>query len=97
MRAVMDTNVLVAAFRSRSGASYELLRLLREGKWTLVLSNTVLGCLRVPGDVGPQDDKGNIGEVAVAKGLSETLAPVGQLPLERRELLPGELGFDVLD
>ena len=43
MRAVMDTNVLVAALRFRRGASYELLRLLREGKWTLVLSNTVLG------------------------------------------------------
>jgi putative PIN family toxin of toxin-antitoxin system len=43
MKAVMDTNVLVAALRSRSGASYELLRLLREAKWTLVLSNTVLG------------------------------------------------------
>src|SRR2546428_1939948 len=42
MRAVMDTNVLVAALRSRGGASYELLRLLREGKWTLVLSNTIL-------------------------------------------------------
>jgi putative PIN family toxin of toxin-antitoxin system len=42
MRAVMDTNVLVAALRSRSGASYELLRLLREGRWALVLSNTVL-------------------------------------------------------
>ena len=39
----MDTNVLVSAFRSQSGASYELLRLLREAKWTLVLSNTVLG------------------------------------------------------
>ena len=38
----MDTNVLVSAFRSQSGASYELLRLLRETKWTLVLSNTVL-------------------------------------------------------
>jgi len=43
MRAVMDTNVLVSAFRSRTGASYELLRLLRAGKWGLVLSNTVLG------------------------------------------------------
>ena len=43
MRAVMDTNVLVSAFRSQSGASYELLRLLREARWTLVLSNTVLG------------------------------------------------------
>ena len=39
----MDTNVLVAGLRSRTGASYELLRLLRDGKWTLVLSNTVLG------------------------------------------------------
>jgi predicted nucleic acid-binding protein len=43
MRAVMETSVLVSAFRSQSGASYELLRLLREAKWTLVLSNTVLG------------------------------------------------------
>ncbi|MEW6303203.1 MAG: putative toxin-antitoxin system toxin component, PIN family [Verrucomicrobiota bacterium] len=43
MRAVMDTNVLVAALRSQRGASHELLRLLRNGQWTLVLSNTVLG------------------------------------------------------
>jgi predicted nucleic acid-binding protein len=43
MRAVMDTNVLVAGLRSRGGASYELLRLLREARGTLVLSNTVLG------------------------------------------------------
>lgn len=43
MRAVMDTNVLVAGLRSKSGASNELLRALRAGKWTLVLSNTVLG------------------------------------------------------
>lgn len=43
MRAVMDANVLVAALRSRSGASFELVRLLREGRWTLVLSSTVLG------------------------------------------------------
>jgi predicted nucleic acid-binding protein len=42
MRAVMDTNVLVAGLRSRNGASFEWLRLLRAGKWTLVLSNTVL-------------------------------------------------------
>ena len=38
----MDTNVLVAGLRSRRGASNELLSLLRGGKWTLVLSNTVL-------------------------------------------------------
>jgi predicted nucleic acid-binding protein len=43
MRAVMDTNVPVAALRSRRGASFEVVRLLREGRWTLVLSNTVLG------------------------------------------------------
>ena len=38
-RAVMDTNVLVAALRSRDGASFELLQLLRAGAWTPVLSN----------------------------------------------------------
>jgi predicted nucleic acid-binding protein len=37
----MDTNVLLAGLRSQRGASNELLRLLREGKWTLVLSNMV--------------------------------------------------------
>jgi len=41
LRAVMDTNVLVAGLQSTSGASYEMLRLLRQGRWTLVLSNTV--------------------------------------------------------
>lgn len=41
LRAVLDTNVLVAGLRSPSGASFELLRQLREGHWTLVLSNTV--------------------------------------------------------
>ena len=42
MRAVMDTNVLVAAFRSRRGASFELFRRLRLGQWTAVLSNHLL-------------------------------------------------------
>jgi len=40
-RAVMDTNVLYAALRSDAGASYELVRRLRAGEWTLLLSNTV--------------------------------------------------------
>lgn len=43
IRAVIDTNVVVAAVRSDTGASYELLRLFREGCWQLVLSNTLLG------------------------------------------------------
>jgi putative PIN family toxin of toxin-antitoxin system len=43
MRAVLDTNVLVAGLRSKGGASHALLELLRAGQWTLVLSNTVLG------------------------------------------------------
>lgn len=43
IEAVLDTNVLVAGLRSRQGASHEILRLLREKKWKLVLSNTVLG------------------------------------------------------
>ena len=38
----MDTNVLVAALRSRKGASFELLRRLRLGEWTAVLSNHLL-------------------------------------------------------
>ena len=38
-RAVMDTNVLVAAFRSRAGASFEIFDRLRREEWTAVLSN----------------------------------------------------------
>jgi predicted nucleic acid-binding protein len=43
IRAVMDTNVLVAGLRSSTGASHELLARLRAGGWSLVMSNTVLG------------------------------------------------------
>jgi putative PIN family toxin of toxin-antitoxin system len=39
LRAVLDTNVLVAAFRSRSGGSFEIYRRLRNDEWTAVLSN----------------------------------------------------------
>jgi len=42
VRAVMDTNVLVAAFRSRNGASFEIFRRLRLGEWTAVVSNHLL-------------------------------------------------------
>jgi predicted nucleic acid-binding protein len=42
MKAVMDTNVLVAALRSRQGASFEILRRLRHGEWTAALSNHLL-------------------------------------------------------
>lgn len=42
MRAVMDTNVLVSAFRSRCGASFEIFRRLRLGEWTTVVSNHLL-------------------------------------------------------
>ena len=38
----MDTNVLVAAFRSRRGASFEIFRRLRLGEWTAVISNHLL-------------------------------------------------------
>jgi putative PIN family toxin of toxin-antitoxin system len=38
-RAVLDTNVLVAAFRSRTGASFEIFQRLRRDEWTAVLSN----------------------------------------------------------
>ena len=43
IRAVMDTNVLVAGLRSPSGASHEMPARLRVGGWSLVLSNTVVG------------------------------------------------------
>ncbi len=39
LRAVMDTNVLYAALRSRLGASFELFRRLRHGAWVAVVSN----------------------------------------------------------
>lgn len=42
MRAVMDTNVVVSALRSRQGASFEILRRLRMGEWTAVVSNHLL-------------------------------------------------------
>jgi predicted nucleic acid-binding protein len=35
----MDTNLLVAAFRSRTGASFEVFERLRRDEWTTVLSN----------------------------------------------------------
>jgi predicted nucleic acid-binding protein len=41
-RAVMDTNVLYAAFRSRLGASFEVFRRLRLGEWTAVVSNHLI-------------------------------------------------------
>jgi putative PIN family toxin of toxin-antitoxin system len=41
-RAVMDTNVLVAAFRSRTGASFEIFERLRRNEWTAVLSNHLI-------------------------------------------------------
>src|SRR3954464_12648208 len=39
---VFDTNVLVAAFRSRRGASHEILRRLVEGELPGLVSNTLL-------------------------------------------------------
>ena len=39
LRAVLDTKVLVAAFRSRTGAAFEIFRRLRQDEWTAVLSN----------------------------------------------------------
>jgi putative PIN family toxin of toxin-antitoxin system len=36
MRLVLDTNVLIAAFRSRAGASAEVVRLIRRGELTMI-------------------------------------------------------------
>ncbi len=42
MRLVLDTCVIVSAFRSRKGASFRLLELLREGRYTAVATPTLL-------------------------------------------------------
>ena len=42
LRAVMDTNVLYSAFRSRLGASFEVFRRLRSEEWTAVVSNHLI-------------------------------------------------------
>jgi predicted nucleic acid-binding protein len=42
LRAVLDTNALVSAFRSKTGASFEVFRRLRLGEWTAVLSNHLI-------------------------------------------------------
>ncbi len=41
MRVVLDTNVLVAAIRSRKGASYQLLSLLPANKFEIAISNAL--------------------------------------------------------
>ena len=38
MRVVLDSNIIVAALRSRRGASFELLRRLRKGRFEIALS-----------------------------------------------------------
>ena len=42
LRAALDTNVVLSGLRSQRGAAHELLRRLRAGHWTLVLSNPAL-------------------------------------------------------
>ncbi len=39
---ILDTNVLIAALRSRGGASFELLRLIGDERWRLHLSTALL-------------------------------------------------------
>lgn len=42
IRAVLDTNVLLSALWSRTGASFEIVTRLRQGEFRLLLSNTLL-------------------------------------------------------
>jgi putative PIN family toxin of toxin-antitoxin system len=42
IRAVMDTNVVVAGLRSTKGASFQILQALRRGEWRCILSNHLL-------------------------------------------------------
>jgi predicted nucleic acid-binding protein len=38
VRVVLDTNVLVSAFRSREGVAFRLVSLLREGRFEISIS-----------------------------------------------------------
>jgi putative PIN family toxin of toxin-antitoxin system len=42
LETVLDTNVLIAALRSRRGASFDLLRLVGDQRWQLHLSTALL-------------------------------------------------------
>jgi putative PIN family toxin of toxin-antitoxin system len=42
IRAVLDTNVILASLLSNRGAAFEILQKLRRGEWRLVLSNHLL-------------------------------------------------------
>jgi putative PIN family toxin of toxin-antitoxin system len=42
LQAVLDTSVLIAALRSRRGASFELLRLVGDARWRLHISTALL-------------------------------------------------------
>lgn len=42
IRAVLDTNVLDSAFRSRRGYSFKVFVALRQGRWRAVLSNHLI-------------------------------------------------------
>lgn len=62
MRAVIDTNVLVSAFRSRRGASYKLISLLPSNKFSIVISAPLVleceGVLRrgdLPAEISEKD------------------------------------------
>ena len=47
LRAVMDTNVLDSAFRSRLGYSFEVFVALRRGQWRAVVSNHLAPARRI--------------------------------------------------
>jgi predicted nucleic acid-binding protein len=42
IRAVLDTNVLLSALRSRNGASFEILSRFADNQFVMVIGNTVL-------------------------------------------------------
>jgi predicted nucleic acid-binding protein len=59
MRLVLDTNVLIAAFRSRTGAAAEVVRLIRRRELTMVATVALSSVLDVDdGLLGPVGDPG---------------------------------------
>lgn len=79
MRLVLDTCIIVSAFRSRAGASFRLLELLRDGRYTAVATATLLfeyeSVLKRPGQRQAQALSDDLLEDAV-RGLAALIEPV---------------------
>jgi putative PIN family toxin of toxin-antitoxin system len=79
VRLVLDTCVIVSAFRNKSGASYSLLELLRDGRYTAIATPTLLfeyeAVLKRPEQRQAQSLSDELLEDAI-RGLAALIEPV---------------------